>query len=72
VNLDANSLIAGLVVSAIGFVLFSYGRKMRRPPQVIAGLVLLVYPYFVSNVLLMFGVAAALCALLWLAVRNGY
>ena len=71
-ELDANSLIAGLVVSGVGFVLFSYGRKMSRVPHVVAGLVLLVFPYFVSSVLLMLGIAALLCGLLYLAVRAGY
>jgi hypothetical protein len=72
VNLDANSLIAGLVVSSIGFVLFSYGKKMGRAPHVVTGLILMVFPYVVPNVLAQFGIAAALCALLWLAVRQGF
>jgi hypothetical protein len=72
VNLDASSLIAGFVVSGVGFVLFSYGRKMGRVPQVITGLVLMVFPYFVPNVLLMLGIGAALCGLLYLANRAGY
>lgn len=71
-NLDASSLIAGFVVSGVGFVLFSYGRKMGRVPQVITGLVLMVFPYFVPNVLLMLGIGAALCGLLYLANRAGY
>ena len=72
VNLDASSLIAGFVVSGVGFVLFSYGRKMGRVPQVITGLVLMVFPYFVPGVPLMFGIAALLCGLLYLATRAGY
>jgi len=71
-DLDVNALLAGLLVSSIGFVLFSYGRKMRRVPHVMAGLILLVYPYFISNVLLIFVIAALLCTLLWLAVRAGH
>ena len=71
-SLDANSLIAGLLVSSVGFVLFSYGRKLSRPPQLAAGLVLLVFPYFVSSVLAMLGIALALCVGLYLAVRAGY
>jgi hypothetical protein len=72
VNLDASSLIAGFVVSGVGFVLFSYGRKMGRVPQVITGLALMVFPYFVPNVLLMLGIAALLCGLFYLANRAGY
>lgn len=71
-DLDASSLVAGFVVSGVGFVLFSYGRKMSRIPHVIMGLVLMVFPYFVPGVLLMFGIAALLCGLLYLATRAGY
>jgi hypothetical protein len=72
VNLDASTLIAGFVVSGAGFVLFSYGRKMGRVPHIVAGLVLMVFPYFVPSVLLMLGIGAALCGLLYWATRAGY
>jgi hypothetical protein len=72
VNFDLSSLVCGLIVSSVGFVLFQYGRKMSRAPHVAAGLALLVFPYFVPGVLLMFGIAAVLCGLLLLAVRAGY
>lgn len=71
-ELDGNSIIASIVVSGVGFVLFSYGRKMSRVPHVVTGIVLMVFPYFVSNVLLMFGIGALLCALLYVVVRAGY
>jgi hypothetical protein len=72
VDLDANSIIASIVVSGVGFVLFSYGRKMSRAPHIVAGLVLMVFPYFVPNVLAMLGIGALLCGLLYMAVRAGY
>jgi membrane-bound ClpP family serine protease len=72
VDLDASTLAAGFLVSGVGFVLFSYGRKMSRFPHIIVGLVLMVFPYFVPGVLLMFGIAALLCGLLYLATRAGY
>lgn len=72
VDLDANTLIAGLVVSGVGFVFFSYGRKMGRMPHLATGVVLMVFPYFVPGVLLTFGIAALLCALLYAATRAGY
>lgn len=71
-NLDAGTLVAGFVVSGVGFVLFSYGRKMSRIPHVVTGLVLMVFPYFVPNVLVMFGITALLCGLLYMATRAGY
>ena len=71
-ELDGNSIIASIVVSGVGFVLFSYGRKMGRAPHVLIGLILMVFPYFVPHVLAMFGIGALLCALLYMAVRVGY
>ena len=71
-NFDANSLLASLFVSSVGFVLLTYGRKMARPPHLLAGLVLLVYPYFVASPLVMLVIAAALIGVLWLAVRLGW
>jgi hypothetical protein len=72
VSFDPGTLIAGFLVSGIGFVLFSYGRKQGRIPHVVFGLVLMVFPYFVPGVLLMLGIAAVLCGLLYVATRAGY
>jgi hypothetical protein len=71
VDLDVSSIAAGFVVSGVGFVLFNYGRKMGRIPHVVIGLILMVFPYFVPSVLVMFGIAALLCALLYLGVARG-
>lgn len=40
-----------------------HGRRPRYPQ--------VLYPYFISNILLMFGIAALLSLGLWLAVRLG-
>lgn len=70
-DMESGSLIASLVVSGIGFVVFGYGRRLERLPQVIIGLVLMGFPYLVPNVPLMAGIAGGLLILLWLAVRFG-
>jgi len=70
-NLDPGYLFVSMCVSGVGYVLFKYGRSQRRVPHVGMGIVLMVYPYFVSDLWLMFGIGAALCALLYLAVRMG-
>ncbi len=70
--MDAGSLIAGLMVSSVGFVFFSYGRRMSRIPHVTAGLLLMVFPYFAPGVLAMIAIAALLCGLLYLVTRAGY
>jgi hypothetical protein len=71
-SFDATSLLTSLLVSSVGFVLLTYGRRMGRPPHLIAGLVLLVYPYFVPAPLIMLMIAAVIVGALWLAVRFGW
>jgi hypothetical protein len=71
VDLDAGSLIAGFVVSGVGFVFMSYGRKMGRPIHLITGIILMVYPYFIPTVWVMLVIGALLCALNYFAVKRG-
>ncbi len=70
-NLDGNALLLSLVIGSVGFVCFAYGKRQGRVPPMIAGAILLVYPYFVSDLLAMAAVAVAVLALLWTAVRLG-
>ena len=70
-DFDANALLASFVPSSIGLVAFMYGKRQGRVPHMAIGVVLMIYPYFVSNILLMFGIAAVLSLLLWLLVRLG-
>jgi hypothetical protein len=65
-------LYVSLVISSIGFVLFVYGRKQARLPQLVVGLALLVYPYFVTALTPMLIVAAVLLGGLGVAVRLGW
>lgn len=61
------AFFAGLV----GFAIFVYGKKQSRTPHLAAGLILMVYPYFVSNVLLSAGIGAAVLLALVAAVKLG-
>ena len=70
-DLDANSIIASFIIGSIGMVAFIYGKRQGRFPQMVVGLVLMLYPYFVPNVALMAVIAVVLLAGLWLAVRFG-
>ena len=71
-DIDANSFFAGLLISSIGFVLLVYGKRVGRPPQVVAGIVLLVYPYFVSGVVLTLSIGVAVLLLFLLMLRLGW
>jgi hypothetical protein len=69
---ETSSLLASLVIGSVGFVLLAYGKKQSRVPHMAVGIALMAYPYFVSNVILMSGIAVVLVALLWLATRFGW
>jgi hypothetical protein len=70
-SLDGNALLASLLVGSIGFVSFAYGKKQSRLPQMLVGIALMVFPYFVASVPLMLGIAAALIAGLVVMLRLG-
>jgi hypothetical protein len=70
-GLDANALLVSLLFSGIGFVLFAYGKKQARVPHMAAGVLLMVYPYFVSNLIVMAAIGVGIVALVWLAVWLG-
>jgi hypothetical protein len=70
-DLTPGSLFASLIVGSIGFGIFLYGRKQSRLPQLLTGLALMTYPYFVASVAWMLGIAGVLLVGLTLAVRAG-
>jgi hypothetical protein len=72
VSLEPGWIVASLIVSSVGFILLNYGRKFARIPQIVVGLAMLIYPYFVPGVLPNVLVAVGLLALLWVAVRFGW
>ena len=69
---DPTWLFLSLIPSGIGFVLFVYGKKQQRWPQLVGGLVFMVYPYFTPTVLSLAGVGVTLGAVVWMAVRLGW
>jgi len=71
-DLSASSLFASLLVGLVGFGLFTYGRKQARTPQLIVGIALMVFPYFVANAAIVYAVAVGLVVGLWAAVRWGW
>lgn len=71
-SFDPTWLFLSLFPSGAGFVLLVYGRKQQRLPHMLAGLALMIYPYFTPSIAALLGVGAAICAADWLAVRSGY
>lgn len=70
-DLDANSLLASLLIGLVGAACFMYGKKQGRFPQMLVGATLVIYPYFVSNLMLMVAIAVGMLVALWGALRLG-
>ena len=70
-DFDPTLLIVSILPSSIGFVLFVYGKKEHRWPQLAAGMMLMVYPYFANSMTTMLVAGAVICTALWYVVRLG-
>jgi len=53
-------LLWGLLFGSIGLGFFVYGKQQRKAVPLACGLVLMVFPYFVSNTLLLVAIGVAL------------
>jgi hypothetical protein len=71
-NFDPTFLMLSLIPGGIGFVLFTYGRKQQRWPQLVGGLVFMVYPYFTGSATALAGVGVLLGGVLYLMIRIGW
>jgi hypothetical protein len=71
-SLDPAWILLELVVGGVGFILFTYGRKQERVPQLVAGLLFMVYPFFVTSSAGLVAVAVLLGGALWWVVRLGW
>jgi len=71
-SFEPGALFVSLVTSAIGFALFSYGRKTARLPHVVGGVLLMIYPYFVDSFSMTLVIGITITAGVRLAVRMGW
>jgi len=55
-------LLWGLLFGSIGLGFFVYGKKQKAAVPLLCGLVLMVFPYFVSNVILLVAIGITLIA----------
>ena len=58
-------LVSGLLFGSIGFVAFMYGKRQASLKAMLIGVLLMVYPYFVSNTLASYAIGVALTAALF-------
>ena len=54
-------LFASLLFGAVGFAAFSYGKNMAQWVPMVIGIALMVFPYFVDRLWLVYVVGCALC-----------
>lgn len=53
-------LFFGLLFGSFGLAFFIYGRKQNAAAPLVCGLVLMVFPYFVSNIILLVAIGVVL------------
>lgn len=56
-------LFCGLITGLFGMAYFVYGKKQSQPVPLIAGIGLMVYPYFVDSLILTLVIGVALLVL---------
>lgn len=71
-SLDPAWLFLSLVTGGVGFVLFVYGKKQQRWPQLAAGLIFMAYPYFATSLVSLVAIGVVIGCVLWYAIRLGW
>src|SRR4051794_8020669 len=71
-GMDGGELLTSLAIGSVGYVVFAYGKRQGRFLEMMFGLVLLVFPYFVDGIWVMAGIATGLLALLFTLLKLGW
>ena len=61
--MSASSLFWGLLFGSFGLGYFVYGKKQNAVVPLVCGLVLMVFPYVISNTIPLVAIAVALMAI---------
>lgn len=61
--MTASSLFWSMVFGSFGLGFFVYGKKQGAIIPLICGLALMIFPYFVSNIILLVAIGIALLAI---------
>ncbi len=59
-TLSESWLLWGLLFGSVGLGFFLYGKKQRAVVPLVCGLALMIFPYFVSNTLLLVAIGVVL------------
>lgn len=68
-NFSISTMIIAFLFSGVGFVYFSFGKKMAEFWFMISGLALMIYPWFVDGVFPTLLVGCLLCGAPFIAKR---
>ena len=60
---DMTSLFLAVLFGSVGLGFFMYGRKQSAIVPLVCGVTLMIYPYFISNVILLVVVGIVLMAI---------
>jgi hypothetical protein len=71
-SFDPAWLFLSLIAGGAGFVLFVYGKKEQRWPQLMGGLLLMAYPYFTASLVALVVTGAIIGLAVWYAIRLGW
>ncbi|TAJ94191.1 MAG: hypothetical protein EPO31_08455 [Gammaproteobacteria bacterium] len=61
--MNANLVLWGILFSSFGMGFFMYGRKQKAVAPLVCGLLLMIYPYFISNTILLVLIGIVLIAI---------
>ncbi len=59
-NFSLSSLAASFVFGVFGLYFFRHGKKQGHIPSLLVGLILMIYPYFIENAILLWGIGFGL------------
>lgn len=65
-DIDPTYLMLSLLFSFLGMGLFVYGKKTQRMPHLAAGVALMAFPYFITNVIAMTSVCIIIAIAPWI------
>jgi predicted membrane protein len=60
--LNESWLLWGVLFGSVGLGFFMYGRRQKAVVPLVCGLVLMIFPYFVSNTILLVAIGVVLIA----------
>ena len=71
-DFSAGQLVVGMMMSTAGIIFLRIGRKERRMPQLLAGVLMLAAPLLVHNALLLLLLSGVVLFAVWWATHNGW